>query len=157
MPTKYDELAALAIRNSEEFFQEKSEMENKALFVMREAQAFFEAPEGRLEFVKLSRDLAVEHADGKFPKLVYGHDHSWHFGFRLRFESEEDMAFGVVNLKLALHRLGNQVILKFEREFPINSAEVGSAKEFLEYLHVTLSEDYQKPACSPKRHIGFHD
>lgn len=153
---RYQQLAELAVRNSEAYFEDKRQREDEARFVMRGLQNYLQAPLGALEFVELRQDLVVLNITGTQLKLVLGRDNAWHFGIRLRFQSDSSLAYGAVTLKLSLRQGDAGSTLHFERDFSISNHDPSSLDSFLEYVFSSLADDYRKPVNAPKRYIGFY-
>jgi hypothetical protein len=154
--SRYDELAASAVKASEIFYQDKRRCENCARHICGAVRSYFEAPPEAVKLVDLDAELRVAgEPHPKFIKLAMSADSRWYFGLHIHFESQESNAFQDVTLKIGLQSDGDNFRVHFEQDFKIDLNTAESLEGFADYIYRGLMEDFSKPMYSVRSRIGF--
>jgi hypothetical protein len=154
--SKYTDIAELASQRSQEFWEELRKSQVTAMQLAEQFRTFFDAPEDRLTFVKLDREMASTEEVlglGNYPKMTQGQDGHWYFGLRIHFASTARSAFEDLTLKIGIKPSGTGVTIRFERDF--QAATTSDLSGFLDYLYRDLMEHYSTPRSQRPRRPGF--
>jgi hypothetical protein len=155
--SKYSDVAELASQRSQEFWEELRKSQVAAMQLAERLREFFDAPEDRLSFVKLDRDMgSTEEVIGigsNYPKMTQGQDGFWYFGLRIHFESPARSTFEQLTLKIGMKPSDKGITVRFERDFQTPSA--ADLDAFLDWLYRDLIEHYSTPRGQRPRRPGF--
>lgn len=154
--TRYDELSALAVKTTEEFYDAKLSCEDFARHLILKLREFLGAPAETVQFIQLDADLrATGETHDSEPRLRRMPDGSWHFGIQIHFRRSTSLAFGKVTLKMSVQKQPDGFKLKYEREFIVDDSGSDSISQLFQFIYDGLKEDYSKPMDAPKPRIGF--
>jgi len=154
--TRYEELAAAAVKSITEFYNDKAEREEDARFVLAAIVEYLQAPNGTVLFAELGPDLhSTGNTDPYEPALRWAADAAWHFGVRIRFSNDSSNAYGKLTIKLKLQRRKEGFRLHFERDYDASRNSKASLDGFLQDLCRGIAEDYAKPLGAVRPRIGF--
>lgn len=155
MATPYEELTELAIADSRDFYQERSDCSNCIEIAISKLTQYLQAPLDSVSFVKLDKDLHRTDETSGNPILASAPDRAWHFGVQIQFRDKSSLHFGVVRLSMSIQPSGDNFVLRFDREFSVNPKQPDSFNPFVEYVYSSLAADYKKPRRTRRQQIGF--
>ena len=155
MTSRYEDLAKLAIRDSQNFYQEQEGCSDCAAMAISQLAEYLQAPADTVSFVKLGSDFRSTGEKSQRPDLRFSPDGAWHFGIKIYFRESQALNYGVVTLYLNIQSSGHGYKLTFDREFMVDNANPDSFNAFVDHVYTSLASDYGKNFRIRRPQIGF--
>ena len=153
--SKYDEIAALAASNAEQFFAHRQACERVALKLSSEFQRYLEAPPDALKFVELDEDLMAKREELSIPKMRHGRDGYWYFALRVHFKSSGSLGYSYSFLKFGLQVSGSTCSVKLDGLFTIDLNDTSTFEPLFADIVRGYRAYYSAQPSAPARPAGF--
>lgn len=156
MTSKYEEIAQLASKQSQDTWDEVQRCQLAGLQLANRLREFLQAPEGTFSLVKLDYEMR-SHGEPhplEQPDLTRGTDGFWYFGLRIHFAASGRRAFSDLTLKIGLRSpAASRLTVRYERDF--EASTVSELDTFFEFIHRDFVESYSEPYDRRRQRPGF--